>query len=188
MIPRYEYRVWAHDLGELHARLVEHGEPAGIRESEETYLVRGTDVNVKIRAGVLDVKHLIGTEQGFQLWTPIVKGTFPLSVGMVHEVLVRLLETDPPTSEEEPCEVSRFLDLARQVEVIVATVSKRRHGYLHGRCILEFAEIAVGGSGLHSVAVESEDLATAAAMAAQLRISSLPNQSYPMAIRQVLGV
>lgn len=188
MIPRYEYRVWAHDLDELCSRLAEQCEPVGVRASEETYLVQRMDVNVKIRAGVLDVKRLIGTEQGFQLWTPIIKGAFPLSPAMVHEVLVHLLGADLPPSGDEPCEMGRFLDLAKEAGVTVATVSKRRHGYLHEGCILEFTEVAVDGSGLHSVAVESEDLDAAVEMAALLNISALPNQSYPTAIRQTLGL
>jgi hypothetical protein len=189
MTPRYEYRVWASDLTELAARLAQRGEPLGVRGSDETYFVgHRPDLNIKIRSEVLDIKQLIGSEEGFQLWTPILKEAFPLPASSAREVLAHLAESDPPDGRDEPLDIDNFLALAAEVGASVATVTKRRHGYVLEGCILEFAEVAIDGSHLHTVAVESEDLNTAVEVAGQLAINDLPNQSYPTAIRHALRV
>lgn len=187
MTPRYEYRVWAHDLRELRARLERQCEPLSERISEETYIVLGTGINVKIRSEVLDVKEILRTEHGFQLWTPILKEAFPLPAATARDVLAKLAP-NPPTIADEQLEIAPFLALAQEAGAVVAVVSKRRTGYLHERCLLEFAEVNVEGSGLHTVAVESEDLEAAIEVAAQMGIKSLPNRSYPVALRQALGM
>jgi len=186
MTPRYEYRIWAKDLRDLGACLATQCEPLGERSSDETYLVLNVDINVKIRSEIVDIKKLIRTEKGFQLWTPILKEPFPLTAPTVQEVLVHLAGPNAPAGGAEPLEVGHFLALAEEVGAVVVTVSKRRHGYRDEGCILEFAEVTLDGYVLQTVAVESEDLPAATELATRLRINDLPNQSYPMAIRQVL--
>jgi hypothetical protein len=189
MTPRYEYRVWAPDLTELEARLAKHCEPLGMRVSEETYLVvLRADLNIKIRSGILDVKQLVRTERSFQLWTPLLKEGFPLPASSARELLAHLTDSDPPAGPGESFTIDGFLALAEEAGAVRASVAKRRHGYLQAGCILEFAEVTINGSDLHTVAVESEDLGSAIEVAAQLGIDELPNQSYQTAIRHVLRV
>lgn len=189
MTPRYEYRVWAPDLTELEARLVERCEPLGVRASEEIYLVfRRTDLNVKIRSGVLDIKQLVGAEREFQLWTPTLKEAFPMPLSAAAEVLADITRSDPPAAGDEPVVLDRFLALAEEVGAVVVKVAKTRHGYWHEGCILEFAEVVIDGSSLHTVAVESDDLDAAVDLATQLGVDELPNQSYQTAIRHALSV
>lgn len=189
MTPRYEYRVWAADLTELEIRLVERCEPLGVRASQEIYLVfRRPDLNVKIRSGVLDIKQLVGMEQGFQLWTPTLKEAFPLPLSAAAEILADLAQSDPLCGGDEPVVLDRFLALAEEVGVVAVTVAKTRHGYWHDGCILEFAEVVIDGSSLHTVAVESDDLDAAVDLATQLGVDDLPNQSYQTAIRHALRV
>ena len=189
MTSRYEYRVWAPDLTELAARLATHCDSIGVRVSEETYVVApSTDLNIKIRSGILDIKELVRTQESFQLWTPIVKEAFPLSASAVSTVMAYLAETGPPAGRDEPLDVDDFLALAEGTGAATASVVKQRHGYRREGCILEFAEVTISGSVLHTVAVESEDLDTAIEVVGQLGIKNLPNRSYPMAIRQALRV
>lgn len=189
MIPRYEYRVWAADLTELEARLVERCEPLGVRASEEIYLVfPRTDLNVKIRSGVLDIKQLVGTEREFQLWTPTLKEAFPISFSSAAEVLADIAQSDLPAARDEPVALDGFFALAEEVGAVLVKVAKTRHGYWHEGCILEFAEVVIDGSSLQTVAVESDDLDAAVDLATQLGIDDLPNQSYQTAIRHALGV
>jgi len=189
MTPRYEYRVWAPDLTELEVRLVKRCEPLGVRVSEEIYLVfLRTDLNVKIRSGVLDIKQLVGTEQGFQLWAPTLKEAFPLPRSSAAEVLADIAKSDPPAGRDEPVLLDGFLALAEEIGAVVVKVAKTRHGYWHEGCILEFAEVVIDGSSLQTVAVESDDLDAAVDLATQLGIDDLPNQSYQTAIRHALRV
>lgn len=188
MTPRYEYRVWAPDLTELAGRLAVQCEPTGVRTSEETYLIhRQTDLNIKIRSETLDIKRLVRTQQGFQLWTPILKEAFPISASSAAEVMGYLTEGSS-VDEHGPLDLDEFLTRAEETGAAMAAVAKQRHGYLQEGCILEFAEVTIGGSDVHSVAVESEDLEAALAVAEHLGINELPNQSYQRAIRHALGV
>jgi hypothetical protein len=188
MTPRFEYRVWAPDLTELAGRLAMQCTPLGVRTSEETYLVHPrTDLNIKIRAETLDIKQLVRIQQGFQLWTPILKEAFPLSASSAAEVMGYLAET-PSAGKHAPLDIDAFLALAEVTGTATATVAKQRHGYLQEGCIMEFAEVTINGSGVHSVAVESEDLDTALAVADRLGINELPNESYQRAIRRALGI
>jgi hypothetical protein len=188
MTPRFEYRVWAPDLTELAGRLAMHCTPIAVRTSEETYLIHPrTDLNIKIRAETLDIKQLVRIQQGFQLWTPILKEAFPISASAAAQVMGYL--TDAPTADEHaPLGIDDFLARAKDAGSTMVTVAKQRRGYLHEACILEFAEVAINGSGVHSVAIESEDLDAALAVADHLGINELPNQSYQRAIRHALGV
>jgi hypothetical protein len=140
------------------------------------------NLNVKIRLEVLDVKRLIDVEQGFQLWTPVFKGGFPLAAESVGEILQDLLGPHSPVNSQDAYEMVDFLALARDSGAIVAAASKHRHGFTHRDCILEFAEVTINGSALQSVAVESEDLTTAVEVAVELGIDRQANESYPMAI------
>jgi exopolyphosphatase/guanosine-5'-triphosphate,3'-diphosphate pyrophosphatase len=188
MAPRWEYRVWGEDLSELRAKVAALEASLGVRVSRETYLVGSPDTNAKIRAEILEVKRLLKTDRAFQLWTPTLKEPFPLAAATVSEVLAIVLGSDSPRLEVSSFEMANFLAQAKRAGVIVAEVSKRRDGYRHEGCLLEFAEVTVGGSTLHTVAIESEDLETAGDLAARMGISTLPNQSYPMTIRHALHI
>lgn len=188
MTPRYEYRVWAPDLSELAARLAAHCEPLATRVSEESYLVPPrTDLNIKIRAGTLDIKQLVRTERGFELWTPIVKEAFPLSPTSAGEVMAYLAESSPSQGGDEPLEIEDFLARAETAGAATVPVTKQRHGYLHEDCILEFAEVTINRFAVQTVAVEGEDLDTVGKVAGRLGIDELPNQSYPQKIRRILS-
>ena len=189
MNPRYEYRVWAPDLSELAARLAAHCEPQGARAGEETYLVHPrADLNVKIRSGTLDIKQLVRIQQGFQLWTPIFKEAFPLSAASTAKAMGYLAVSQPSAGRDTPLDLDDFLVLAGDAGMATARVAKQRHGYLQEGCILEFAEVTINGTGVHSVAVESEDLDIASVVADRLGITERPNESYQQAIRRALGM
>ena len=188
MTPRYEYRVWAPDLTELAGRLEMVCTPLGVRVSEETYVVHPrTDLNIKIRAETLDIKQLVRIQQGFQLWTPILKEAFPLSASSAAEAMGYLAET-PSADKQASLDMDEFLARAEETGTAMATVTKHRHGYVLEECILEFAEVTINGLGLHSVAIESEDLDSALAVADRLGINEHPNESYQRAIRRALGM
>ncbi len=188
MTPRYEYRVWAPDLTELAGRLATHCTPLGVRVSEETYLVLArTDLNIKIRAETLDIKRLVRVQRGFQLWTPILKEAFPLTASSAAEAMGYLAATRS-ADEHAPLDMDEFLARAEETGTAMATVTKHRHGYVLEDCILEFTEVTINGLGLHSVAVESEDLDSALAVADRLGIIEHSNESYQRAIRRALGM
>ena len=66
--------------------------PERIDDSDETYLVSTrSDASVKIRGGLMDVKHLEAVnDDGLEQWRPVMKGEFPLAAGEVAAVVAEL--------------------------------------------------------------------------------------------------
>src|SRR5262245_17187101 len=87
VVPRWEWRTFGEQFGAA--------EPAFARlpveqvvESDELYLLSatGTDL-VKVRGGLMDVKHLEQVrEDGLEQWTPVLKATFPLTAADLSAV------------------------------------------------------------------------------------------------------
>jgi exopolyphosphatase/guanosine-5'-triphosphate,3'-diphosphate pyrophosphatase len=77
--PRWEWRTFGSDFGEVEARL--RASSSGRRHSAETYVVSGDlGINAKIRDGALDIKVLQEVDRhGLELWLPVVKAPFPLT-------------------------------------------------------------------------------------------------------------
>ena len=80
LVPRWEWRTFGGSFGaaeEAFAALpVER-----VQESDELYLLaEDSDASVKVRDGLMDVKHLEAVDDdGLEQWVPVMKGTFPLA-------------------------------------------------------------------------------------------------------------
>ena len=72
-VPRYEFRIWARSLSEVKERLERLSGPQPAAQSRETYIVSDAtyDTNTKIRAGAMDIKILLRTDQDLEQWQPI---------------------------------------------------------------------------------------------------------------------
>src|SRR3954452_10960280 len=91
IVPRWEWRVFGEDIEPAESRLAALA-PERVRESDEVYLLApGSDASVKVRDGLIDVKHLRSVnEDGLEQWIPVLKAAFPLApadVGFVLESL-----------------------------------------------------------------------------------------------------
>jgi exopolyphosphatase/guanosine-5'-triphosphate,3'-diphosphate pyrophosphatase len=103
VVPRWEWRTFGASFSDVEARF-ESFPPERMAESDEIYLLSlATDASVKARGGLLDVKRLERvSEDGLELWRPVMKARFPLSTG-ARRVLARRIprrggatELDPP--------------------------------------------------------------------------------------------
>jgi exopolyphosphatase / guanosine-5'-triphosphate,3'-diphosphate pyrophosphatase len=77
IVPRWEWRTFDADLGPA-ARSLAELTPDQVVESSELYVVpaAGGDV-VKVRDGLMDVKHLHTVDaDGLEQWSPVVKAPF----------------------------------------------------------------------------------------------------------------
>ena len=84
---RFEFRVWGNHLGPFRDRLNAIAAPSDPRESAETYILsRATDAaNVKIRAGLLDIKLMFEQVGRLERWRPVLKSEFPLDSRTIVE-------------------------------------------------------------------------------------------------------
>ena len=82
IIPRWEWRTFGESFGPAEERFAAL-KPKRVEDSDETYLLSTrSDASVKIRGGVMDVKHLEAVnDDGLEQWLPILKGGFPLRAG-----------------------------------------------------------------------------------------------------------
>src|SRR5262245_55121053 len=88
VVPRWEWRMFSEDLGEVGAKFAAL-EPERVQESDETYLLslKG-NASVKVRDGVLDVKELVAVDaDGLEQCRPVLKATVPLSPDDVRGVM-----------------------------------------------------------------------------------------------------
>src|SRR5579872_7624149 len=88
--PRFEFRIWDRSLSDLKELMDKVSGPRPAEHSREIYIVSdATDAtNTKIRAGAMDIKILLRTDQGLEQWQPYLKADFPidsrLEIGRAH--------------------------------------------------------------------------------------------------------
>ena len=80
VVPRWEWRTFGEHFDAAEDLLATLS-PQTIRTSEELYILSMlSDASVKIRDGLMDVKHLLRVnDDGLELWVPVLKTAFPLS-------------------------------------------------------------------------------------------------------------
>lgn len=162
VIPRWEWRCFAPDFGEIGRRLAD--EATLVVESDEVYLLSAArDSLVKLRAGLLDVKRLRQVDDdGLQQWAPTLKAPISLAPEEVDEV-------------------------ATSLAVVRVDVHKTRHRSTVDGCLAELTEVRAGGLETRSIALESEDPALVVALRDRLGLSGRPNTSYAGGLAALLG-
>jgi exopolyphosphatase / guanosine-5'-triphosphate,3'-diphosphate pyrophosphatase len=187
IVPRWEWRTFASDVPTADAVFAAL-EPA-VEESEELYLLSRAGDNVKIRAGLMDVKVLRETDaSGLQRWEPILKATFPLDEEAAR-VAFRSLDRPLPDVPPEGLDLDAALAAAG-----VGTpggprallVHKRRARYTVAGCLAEVAVLEVEGRRTTSIAVESTDPSAVLATVEALGLSTHVNHDVPTGLRMLV--
>jgi hypothetical protein len=178
----FEFRFFGASLlyerAQLLARARDHDT---LRSSESYILARGVNgVNVKFRAGRLEVKLLTaragpleGWARAFEAELPVTGGTFATQVAARLGVDVIL---DSGLELTEPA----ILLIAEECRDLTAVrVDKLRTVFDLGSCRAEFAALTVGFHRVDTVAIESPDPDAALRMLRRLDFMDRTNESYP---------
>jgi len=192
---RYEFRIWAASLAEVRARMEKHSGPQPAKRTHETYIVSDAtdETNTKIRAGMMDIKVLLRTDQNLEQWNPYLKADFPIDWALIAEKIFPGLHVDPTDdlsrSPRQVFTAEAFVDTVVRPHPRLALVElkKVRRSYVLGRCAAEFVEVEIAGGVLHSVAVESASPRAVVDTVAELAIGGYPNVSYVRQIKSILG-
>jgi hypothetical protein len=188
IVPRWELRAFAGRLGDAAARL-EALAPDRVHESDDLYLLslEGEDT-VKVRDGLMDVKHLEEVDdRGLERWRPVMKAGFPLEAADVRVVWTALSVAAPPL-ERPAYTLDQLLgEVVDPATVRPMSVHKRRRSYSVGGCAVELADVRAERTQTRTIAVESEDPARAMAVARDLGLEARPNTSYPRGLRGLTG-
>jgi hypothetical protein len=195
--PRFEFRAFGrHEPGRSLARparrLAALGRPLGEDERDEIYLV-GPDLtrNVKIRAGTLEVKRLLGVTRGLERWAPVARVELPVDADWMRERLPGLFPGAPAWPPSPGRERYDALAFAREVQrvcpgVDAVPVHKHRERRAWTRVLGERTSVWIGASRLQTLALESEDPESVLAWVRGLGLDAFPNESYPRAVRRHL--
>lgn len=187
--PRWEWRTFGDSFGAAEERFAALT-PARVEESDETYLLSvHSDASVKVRGGLMDVKHLEAVDDdGLEQWLPIVKAEFPLPVADVMIVLDELgmqrgqLDRQEYTLDELLAEVVRPRPELRAIDV-----HKRRARYTVGGAMAELSELTAAGRSTRTIAVETEDPAVVIAAVADLGLADRPNTCMARVLKAIAG-
>jgi exopolyphosphatase/guanosine-5'-triphosphate,3'-diphosphate pyrophosphatase len=190
---RFEFRVWGNHLGTFRDRLAAIAAAAEVQESAETYILsRITDTaNVKIRAGLLDVKLMFEQVGRLERWRPLLKGEFPLDSRTIVEQVFPNLGVPVPHITQPSYTHGEFIrDLVRpHRDLSIVEVAKVRHPFTSEKYTAEFAEVGVaGGATSETVALESEDPAAVLRAIVKLGLNSHANINYVRHLKLMTGM
>jgi exopolyphosphatase / guanosine-5'-triphosphate,3'-diphosphate pyrophosphatase len=190
---RFEFRVWGNQLGPFRDRLAAIAAPSEARENAETYILsRTTDAaNVKIRAGLLEIKLMFEQVGRLERWRPALKSEFPLdSRTIVEQVFPHLAVAISHIARPSYTHVEFIRDLVRpHPDLAIVDVVKMRWRFTSEKYTAEFAEVGIAGDATsETVAIESEDPAAVLRAIAKLGLNSHANINYVRHLKLMTGM
>jgi len=189
IVPRWEWRSFAAHFVDAERRLAALT-PTGRQDSTDLHLVsRSGDNTIKIRDGLMDVKHLQRVDdEGLEQWLPVMKSPFPLAARDVARVRDELRVTAVPLARTDYTRDQLLGELVHPSGDIVAVeVRKRRTHYALAGCLTELTEVRTDRGDTRTIAVESEDPARVVATVRELGLGSRPNVGYTHWLKMLVG-
>lgn len=187
-IPRWEWRTFGDGFADVEARI--EALPHETKSSRDTYIVSGrSHANVKLRAGLLDVKRLQDTVDGMQLWRPVMKAVFPIGGEELRAVFAHW-DVAMPRLTHPSYSAERLLTelVAPCADLRVVHVAKDRRAAVIDGCTVEVARLDIDAHQVRTVAVESADRDRAASLVRTLGFLPAQNTDYIVALKQTLGI
>ncbi len=190
IIPRWEYRVFAQDLGAVEGNITAH-ECTRVLDTAEDYIIcRSSGNNVKIRDGLLDIKQLENVnDDTLEQWMPVLKVGFPCPADDVGKVFSAFGLTRPEMARAEYTYDEFITEVVGGADdLAVVKVVKKRHGFMIREAIVEVAEVTFDGVPLKTAAVEHIDPALVMDIVRELGLDALPNINYIKAMKSAVGM
>jgi exopolyphosphatase/guanosine-5'-triphosphate,3'-diphosphate pyrophosphatase len=189
IVPRWEWRTFGDDFGAADERFAALS-PDSVQESDEIYLLSlESDECVKIRDGLLDVKHLeLVNDDGLEQWKPIAKEELPVSAAELRGVLAGLGAAVPDLARAAYT-VEQLVDevVEPSGDLRAVQVHKRRVHYMVAGCMAELTELRTDGAATRTIAIESEDAARVSATVREVGLGSRRNVSMPRGLKRLVG-
>src|SRR4051794_12204215 len=186
IVPRWEWRTFGAGVGAAEHALARMS-PVRVEESDEVYVLSlRSDASVKVRAGLMDVKHLVQVDaDGLEQWMPVMKTPFPLSADDAGSVLASL-ETSEPPPHRTVSDAAALAALSPDLHAV--GVHKRREHHTIGGCMAELTEMRTAEGTARTIAVEAEDPARVAAAVRELGLESQPVVCVARGLKALLGL
>jgi exopolyphosphatase / guanosine-5'-triphosphate,3'-diphosphate pyrophosphatase len=189
IVPRWEWRTFGERFEKADARLASL-EPDQTQESDEIYLLSlHGDASIKVRDDLMDVKHLQRvSEQGLELWLPVMKASFPLDASDVTSVLATLNVAVPDLARPQYT-LQQLEDelIAPNPDVRSVGVHKSRTHYVVDDCMVETTTMAAEGRTIRTVVVESPDQELILATVRDLGLEGRANMNVARGLKTLVG-
>ena len=165
IVPRWEWRTFGADFGDAEAQLTALPRDR-VEDTEEIYMLSAAgDASVKVRAQVMDIKHLQQTNaDGLEQWLPVMKAPLPLS----------------------PAD-SAALSEALGPNVRTVEVSKHREHYVLARCMAEISQLRTAQGTTRTLAVEAEDPELVIGTVRRLGLADRENTCMARGLKALVG-
>jgi exopolyphosphatase/guanosine-5'-triphosphate,3'-diphosphate pyrophosphatase len=188
VVPRWEWRTFGQEFGEAEPRFAALAVEK-IQNSAEIYLVStGSDANVKVRDGLMDIKLLERVDaNGLEQWRPVLKEPFPLAAAALAQVFAALGVPAVPLTNDSLSLDRLFARLAPAGARVVNVLKTRRRYHVQG-CVAELTDIVADGTKVRTVAIEDADPAKVIAAVRAMGLDEYPNTSYPRGLKKVIGL
>ena len=187
IVPRWEWRTFGEHFGVAETTFAAQA-PERVLESDELYLLSmgGTDA-IKVRDGLMDIKHLEQVnDDGLEQWMPVMKAAFPLSAADVGSVLVAL-KTDASLARATYT-LAELLDevVHPNPDLLAVEVHKTRERHTVGGCMAELTVVSTGQASTRTIAIESEDASRVTAAVREVGLVSRPNVSFARGLKALV--
>lgn len=187
IVPRWEWRSFGQRFGAAPSRLGALT-PVEVQEGDEVYLLTGAGDNVKVRAGLMDIKILRETDaDGLEQWMPAMKAAFPLSAfdaGLVAQALRLPVPAGWQGSDTLDDLLAALAAAGGGIRRV--NVHKRRVRYRVGGCTAELSDVVANGKPTRTIAVESEDAQAVVRAVGELGLEGYTNTSYPRGLAALI--
>jgi exopolyphosphatase/guanosine-5'-triphosphate,3'-diphosphate pyrophosphatase len=188
IVPRWEWRTFGDDFAVAERVLGGH-EPEKVEESDEYYVLSAdSDASTKLRGGLMDMKRLERvSDEGLELWRPVMKAEFPLSVDEVRSLFAGLEVAVPAlTRDEYPLAELRDLVVAAP-ELHIVGLHKHRVRYRLDDCMVELSKFRVEPRSIRTIAIESPDPALVLATIHKLGLDGRRNTNVARGLKTLVG-
>ncbi|HMF04620.1 MAG TPA: Ppx/GppA family phosphatase [Acidimicrobiia bacterium] len=189
IVPRWEWRTFGDRFERAEELLAQHT-TVSVLESDELYFVStNSNASVKVRDGLMDVKHLQQVnDDGLELWLPVMKASSPLSADETASVLTTLNVVVPPLEHADYTLDAIETELVRpNPELLSVPVFKHRSRYVIDECMVELTEVRAGTATTHTIALESPDPALVSATIRTFGLDGRRNVSVAPGLKTMLG-
>jgi exopolyphosphatase/guanosine-5'-triphosphate,3'-diphosphate pyrophosphatase len=189
IVPRWEWRIFGDTFGRADELLATRPTVSVVDSDELYFVATNSDASVKVREGLMDVKHLQRVnDDGLELWMPVMKASFPLSAEDTASVLTTLNVVVPSLERAAYTLDAIEAELVRPNPALLGVrVHKHRSRYVVDDCMVELTELRTGSTATLTLALESPDPALVTATVRTFGLEGRRNVSLAPGLKTIVG-
>jgi hypothetical protein len=190
LIPRFEFRAFAHDFGRRRDRLHNLATVDDIQEQTDVYLLTpgNHSHSVKVRDNALHIKYLIHRKNGLEQWVPLFCITFPIKASQLQQELFTSLNVVNPKLEYESYGQKAFWNelIKPHPSIRLVHVVERQFLFSRGSCRAEMSNLCINGIFMQTLAIKDQDDKIVQQLMKKLDLEGCENINYPRALEHIM--